>query len=312
MTQELTSFEDAAAAAMKEIEQASSTETEVSMPEAKDETIVVDGDAEAKPDEQADSQTETTEAPAEKAEGSEEGKEAEVESLFGDIDVKEAPAAPDLSSVTLEVPGEENPVSIEGLRDGYMMGRDYTQKTQAVAAEKKANQKAVDLWAALQSNPEAVVRQLAVEAGLIDEGAGVVKTVEFSPIATSADVEEEVSKRVDAAVLEHPAIIEAQRTSAFATIEAEFDRIGTEAGVTISPADRSVVIGEAQRRGVTDLELVFSNLMSQKEKAASQKQALKDAAPARPTGTTSSEVKEHADSFDEAAEMARIELGLKT
>jgi hypothetical protein len=62
---------------------------------------------------------------------------------------------------------------------------------------------------------------------------------------------------------------------------------------------------------VADLELVFTSLMAQRDRKAQERAALKDAAPARPTGAPTSEGSSApADSFEEAAQRALLEHGL--
>lgn len=311
MTTELNDFAAAAALAMAEHSEATESDAETSLPEVEAQALVEDGQAAEEEVEQTDSQD--TEAGAEGSHEEPEGDESdEDESLFGDIEIEDAdnesPAIPD--DATFELPGVEGSVTLQELKDGYLRQADYTRKTQEVAETKKANEKAVSFYEALQGNPEAVVRQLAEQVGLIESGAQPVKAVEFSPLRTAEDVEAEIAKRVEDAVKEHPAVQEAEHQKALATINAEFDRIGQENDVVISDADRKVVLQEAQRRGVADLELVFHDLMRRREAKTREREALKSAAPARPTGAPSSEANNApAASFQEAAQRALMELG---
>ncbi len=302
MTTELNSFEEAAAIAMAEQAEATASDAEASLPEVEAEASVDDGQAEVEITEQADSQTDAEEVTEED------------ESLFGDIEIEEASletAAPQIADDTaFELPGVEGQVTLAELKDGYLRQSDYTRKTQEVAEARKTNEKAVGLWEALRANPEGVVRQLAAQVGLVDENAAPVKAVEFSPITTQEEMQAEINSRVEQALAEHPDVVEAQTQNAVRLIHGELDRLGSEAGVSLSDKDKEVILREAQRRGVSDLELVFNNLMSAREKKAQERSALKDAAPARPTGTTSSTPKkEYASSFEEAVEMAKLELG---
>lgn len=305
MTTELMDFADAAALAVAELEEATPDESEASLPEVEEEAAVEDGQAESEVSEQTDSQTD-------EAEGEGEDVAEDEESLFGDLEIEEEETPPvDLESATFELPGVDGSVTLQELKDGYMRTADYTQKTQRLAEDRKTNEKALGFWEALQGNPDAVVRQLAVQVGLIEEGAQAVKAVEFSPITSAEEMEAEIASRVEAAVAEHPSVQEAQRQEALATIDAEFDRISQEAGVPINVGDREVILREAQRRGVPDLELVFTSLMAQRDKKTAEREALKSAAPARPTGTPSSEAGSGpADSFEEAKQRALLEHGL--
>lgn len=306
MTTELLSFEEAAALAIAETSAATDVDVDAPLLGEEAEAVVEDGQADSEPEEQADSQ-DVEEAPAE-AEVEADGEE----SLFGDIVVEED-ASPSLDDETLipDVPGFDEPVSLRELKEAAMRHRDYTQKTQLVAEQRKANEKAIAFVEALQSNSEAVIRQLAEQVGLIEPGAQPFKVVEHSPIKTLEETEAEIEARVQAAVAEHPAVKEAQAAEAKRVISEEFDKIGEANGVVISQADRDIVLKEAMRRGVADLELVFTSLLAQRQKQAAEKQALKDAAPSKPTGNVSKEANTaEADSFDEAAAMAAAELGI--
>lgn len=307
MTTELLSFEEAAALAIAETSEATGVEDEASLPEAESEAVVEEGQADSEPDEQADSQS-VEGAPTE--EGESEGEE---ESLFAEVEVEVEDSVPEVNDETLipDVPGFDKPVSLRELKEAAMRHADYTQKTQLVAEQRKSNEKAIAFVEALQGNSEAVIRQLAEQVGLIEPGAQPFKVVEFSPIKTLEETEAEIEARVQAALEEHPVVVEAKVEQAKRLIGEEFDRIGKANGLVISEADRQVVLKEAQRRGVADLELVFTSLMSQRQKQAAEKQSLKDAAPSRPTGNTSTEANtSEADSFEEAAAMAASKLGI--
>lgn len=305
--QESLDFKAAAAIAMEEAGLAGPTDTEPSLPEADVESQSEIGQVGLE-DTEGQATSQNTETVTEPVEG-----EGEDSGLFTDLEVgaaEEAPAIPE--DAVFDLPGVEEPVSLQELKDGYQRQADYTRKTQQVAEDRKANEKAVGLWEALQAQPEAVVRQLAAQVGLIDEGAAPVKAFEASPIRSAEQVEAEIASRVEAAVAAHPSIVEAERQEALRTLDAEFDRISEVRGITLNEADRKRVLQEAQRRNNPDLESVVSLLLSLREKQVSEREALAAAAPARPTGSPSTEaVTAPATSFDEAKKRALIEHGLQ-
>lgn len=227
-----------------------------------------------------DAEAEATEQPAD--------AEAEAEEeLFTEEDVDEpddeAPTLDDSTEFTL--PGIDQPVTLQELKDGYLRQSDYTKKTQEVAAQRKEADDAVAFWSALQERPVEMVKALAAKIGMPVEGIDE-SAVEMSPFKTAAEVEAEIERRVEEAVQEHPSVAEARVAEARRVIESEFNRIESEYEVTLGPKSRDVILAKAQETGATDLEMVFNALMAQRERRAANRSNLKKAAPSTPTART--------------------------
>lgn len=318
MTQELDSFEEAAEAAMAELEAATSDDSETSSPEVEEEAVADESQVDPNENEQAESQsqeTETEEAESEKSAD-------EDASLFEGLDESDEedtgvdPNAPiNLDQLPPETPisfgpGHE-PTTLRELVENGLRLEDYTRKTQEVAEQRKSNERAVKLWEALQKEPLAVAKQLAVEAGLLDKDDTPVRAVDFAPIQTQEDLEAEVEKRVEQRLEDHPDVQEARKQKAWKVLNDEFDRLESVFDVQLNEASRSDILAEAKARGVSDLELVASNMLSRRAKKAEERKALKEAAPNRSTGQTQTTTEAGpVDSFEEAAERALVELGM--
>lgn len=249
------------------------------------------------------------EQPAEESEA----PEAEDESLFEDIveDVVSEPPAPTIpENAVFELPGVDAPVTLQDLKDGYLRTADYTRKTQQLAEERKAHEQAVNLWNALQNDPEGVVRYLASEAGFIPEDAAPLRPVEFSPLKTKEAVEAELNARLAKAVEAHPLVQEARIKQAQDFVEREFARVETDRQVKLTDKDRKALLKVASTKGMTDLGAVFDVLMAEKQRKMQGSKSLQAAAPGRSTGRTTTKSAEAPDSFAEAAQMAAVELGL--
>lgn len=213
--------------------------------------------------------------------------------------------------VEWELPGVEQPVSQQELWDGYLRQADYTKKTQEVAEQRKANEKAIRLWEALQANPLDVVKALAAEAGLIDPNGEPVQQIDFSPIRTAEQVEAEVQARVQAELAQHPALLEAETQRALAIVDSEFARIEQIHGVKLSQNARTHILRVAGQQQVADLELVYRAERARQESLTQARAEAKAASPTRPTGNRQvTETQAPADSFEAAAQRALIEMGV--
>ena len=228
------------------------------------------------------------------------------EDLFGDVTVEVPVPAVDLASQTHVVPGVDQPVTTQELKDGYLRQRDYTRKTQEVAAAAKQNEQAIKFWKALETDPMGVARTLAEHAGLVAKGAAPQVAVDVSPLRTTEQVQAEIDRKVAEVVASHPAVLEAQAAKAFAWVEGQFSNLEKLAGQPLSRKDRSTILKVAAQKGITDLEVVFNALVAERSRRQSATNGLKDVAPARATSrAVTQEVKTPADSFDEAVERAK-------
>jgi hypothetical protein len=292
---EIPTFEDAIASALEELGEAPPTEPEVTQPVTTEESEPL-----------------IEEAPEEEIE--EPSSEADTEELFDEEDLveEEEEQITDLESLTFELPGVEKPVSMQGLKDGFLRQSDYTRKTQEVKKQRQEASDALNFWNALRSDPVGVLQQLAAEAGLIEEGQAPARKVEFSPLATAEQVEAEIAKRVEETVDQHPLVQQAAQTQAVAAIDAEFERIEGKYEQKLGPKSRQAILERASRAGTPDLEIVFNSMLAEQQRRRDGAQTLKAAAPKRPTGrAVETEITEPADSVEAAFKRAEVELGVE-
>jgi hypothetical protein len=195
----------------------------------------------------------------------------------------EQPEQPVLDSEELyEVNGEM--VSLDQLRAGYMMQADYTQKTQELAEEKREAEKALTLLRLLEERPVATIRKLYEQ---INTGAPLTGTDEISlstqpsdqPQAPT-DIESLVEARVAEMLENDPRLVTLQQERALAQINDIFGEIEEMYQVSLTDADKRLVLQTAQDMNTTDIKFVFGGLMNQ----ANQKQvALQNAKSVTPT-----------------------------
>jgi len=176
--------------------------------------------------------------------------------------------------------------SIDGLRKGYMRQADYTKKTQELARERELTAEAVALHKAMLEDPKGFARMIAAKAGLIEDGEAPVKDVK---LWTDADVDAEVTKRVDAKLAEHPMVKKAQEQEAVAAVTKAFDALEQKYNTKLSNEHRMLVLEEAQKRGVTDLDFVFQALLYQGSQKIAQRKGMQKAGTQRTTMGTSTE-----------------------
>jgi hypothetical protein len=296
-------FDQAVAEAMDEMGDGSPTEP--LDPQPGDETeILVEEPAEDEGSEQAEIETE----PPAEGEG-----EDDQDDLFADLEIEVEEPAVEAESETdsFVLPGIDEPVPLEELKNGYLRQADYTRKTQELAAQRESSAKAVEFWQALTSRPQDVARQLAEAAGLIEPGAQPVKAVDL-PFRPEEDIQAEVEQKLAEALESHPDILEAQKVVAERWIESEFSRIEEAYSAKLGPKSRELILKTAYAKQVDDLEMVFQALLSKQQDQARQRESLKLAAPAKPTGkATAQTVTEDPEDFWEAAMQAAAETGTK-
>lgn len=281
--QGLAPFEEAAAEALAELDTAESSETPESASPAPEEHDQSE-DGQATPEASEQPESEATEEP-----------EAEEEELFPlEEDEENGSDSFEIALDTeLELPGVEGPITLQQLVDGNLRQADYTQKTQALAeqrreveAVKESHDKAIAFWEALRKNPQEVVRQLAVEAKLVDADAKFER-MENSPITSPEEMEAEISRRVEERLKEHPTVQEAADLRARQWIDGTFAQIEQTHDVKLGPQSRQAVLKEAARLGTDDLEFVFSGLQARRAERKQSADSLRNAAPSRPSGNSS-------------------------
>jgi hypothetical protein len=205
---------------------------------------------------------------------------------------EETPAAPTIDSpdfwnTEVEVETEEGlkRMSLDELRKGNMMRADYTRKTQDLARERGLVSEAVEFHKAFREDPQGFARFIASKAGLIDD-QGV--SIDGIQIYTSDQLEAEVEKRLAERLETHPDVAKARTTQAMETVNNMFAELETTYG-TISKDNRLAVLREAQRRGTSDIGLVFESMLMRATQLAAARKDVKQAAPAKPGGTPETE-----------------------
>lgn len=230
-----------------------------------------------------------------------------------ETDVEEdTPGGLDLSAkVPVTGHGE---VSIEELRNGYMMQADYTRSKQALVAEKQAwvtqNEAAAKIMDSLQNDPVGMAAYLAVETGLLNEsdldGKNIDALRDVVKVPKAEEVEAEIQRRVDEAVKADPRIVEAQASAVRAAIDSEFAAIESSIGQPLSEKAKIEVIRYANEHDLNDLGVAFDALSAGAARTRAKREALKATATERPKvrgGDTAGKPR-RANTVEEALEFA--------
>lgn len=234
--------------------------------------------------EDSDEQTDTSgdEASSEQADDTfdfDEIEEDEVEPAESPIDLN--------AKVQVEGHGE---LTIEQLRNGYMMQADYTRSKQALKAERDAwaqeQETAVRIIESLQEDPVGLAAYLAVETGLLTEkdlqGRNVDSLREQVRIPKREEMEAEIERQVAERLQSHPEIQQAKVQAVRAEIEREFQQIEQSVGKPLSEKARIKVIEYAAAHNLDDLTVAFDALSAASARKRAQSAKLKAAAPDRP------------------------------
>lgn len=185
-------------------------------------------------------------------------------------------------NVTVSTVDGEQTIRLQDLRDGYMKGADYTQKTQALSEDRKRLEQAEAFMKAYTEDPAEFARAIAEETGWLQPGARPVKDIEGVRLPTDEDFDAEVERRLQAKVEGLPEVQEGRAAAALREINQTFDGIGTKHGVEIPKEVRRSIMQEAHDRGITDLELVFEARIARVRDRQRQSTELRSIAPSRP------------------------------
>ena len=292
------SFEEAVAAALEDIGEATPTVEDDALPAESND-----------PSNAADQASDDAEVPADQLE--------EDQFDFGDeVDTPEPK-----ETVLYEVPNVGE-VSADELVNGYMRHADYTQKTQELAAERKRLQEegvvtdkgAANLWQALQEDPVATAAWLAKQAGLLTdaelgERARSVPDIKFQD---AASIEAEVDRRVEERLNSDPRIQDAALAKVERQIDSEFAAIEQQIGKPLSDDAKLQVLNFAGTNAVP-ISIAFDALRgrSQVKVEASDKKLAKPARPKPAAKHNTPEPRaEVVSSFEEAAKWALEDLGV--
>jgi hypothetical protein len=155
-----------------------------------------------------------------------------------------------------EVQGEQ--VTFGEMRNGYMRRKDYTQKTQALAEERRTVEEAAKFYEDFNTDPSEFARAMAVEYGWIDaDMTAPVVEIEIPQVLSSEELDARLEEMLAERVSSDPRVVAAQEAEARRLIDDEFDRLGQEMRVTIPAELRESLLAEAFERQVFDLELLF-------------------------------------------------------
>lgn len=211
------------------------------------------------------------------------------ESVFGDLPEEAAP--PSVWDTEVELAGFDRPVKIAEMRDGYLRQSDYTRKTQALAAERKAfeeeHDQALRLMKALTDDPAGTAAYLAVQTGVVDEQtvAGKVRALQGSwkPPPSRDEIEAAVEKRVAEQVANHPAVLQAQQQILVDGIERDFRKIEQQNSIKLTDRDKEAILKRAIDSGTPDLGLVAKAMLRDTEKIRGEREQARGAAGQRPS-----------------------------
>ncbi len=216
-------------------------------------------------------------------------------------------------SDTVEVQGEQ--VTVGELKNGYLRLSDYTKKTQEVAQLRAEAKDALALWEAIQDDPLTVVRKLAqrVNMGLNPLGDSKLGTQESKSVEPGQDIAQLVKAEVERALAESPLVKEIRGSEATAAVARAFHEIEEEWNVTLTDADKHMILEKAEETGSNDLSLVFAGLLQLANRRSLERKGLRETATA--TGISGSDGKlvldnRVPDDFQDALKMAMRELEL--
>ena len=166
-----------------------------------------------------------------------------------------------------EVQGEL--VTFGEMKNGYMRRKDYTQKTQAVAEERRTIEEAAKFFESFEADPSEFARAMAVEYGWLDpESTAPVVEIEIPKVLSEEELDARLEEMLVERVSSDPRVVEAETIAARRTIDEEFDRIGSEMRVSIPPELRESLLAEAAQRQVFDLELLFKARLANRQQSS--------------------------------------------
>ena len=166
-----------------------------------------------------------------------------------------------------EVNGEL--VTLGQLRDGYLRQADYTQKTQALAEQRRTLEEAEKFLADFHADPLEFTRAMAVQYGWLDPtNQAPVMEVAIPSVLSDEELDARLQEMLDERVSADPRVLQAEASEARRLIAEEFDRIGTEMQITIPEELRNSLLAEAQQRQVFDLELLLKARLASRQRTS--------------------------------------------
>jgi hypothetical protein len=255
----------------------------------------------------------TDEAP--EVEESVEGEEAEVDAdeqpedenaeeetapaKLSDLVAEEPEAEPDEGErkaltydddMVVEVP-DVGPKTLKELREGFLRQGDYTKKTQDLAEQRKALEKAETLWSMLEEDTVGTIAQMALQAGLLDESqvANLPKVSAKNPIlapekeSEKEDIDALVAKKVQEVIENTPEFSRMRQEARTQQVKAELDQLEKDYGTTLDNDDRLAIVKTAiaNQQGI---EFTYLKMQKQLEKAIAEHDRIASAATKQRSG----------------------------
>jgi hypothetical protein len=217
---------------------------------------------------------------------------------------------------TVEVDFGDGPeeVTLEELLAGTMKGRDYTQKTQVLAEQREANEKAISFYDTFLSDPKGVLNYLIEQVGGVEElAAGGNVAVEFGGLSPE-EMEEEVARRVEERLEDDPSIEAARTATAVAAMENQFVEIEDDFNTELSLDNKSLILETARERGTPDLYAVYTVLRAQADRIREERSGVRRGSTSRREGgslPTDEAITEPVTGVSDAYNRAMRELGLR-
>lgn len=182
------------------------------------------------------------------------------------------------NSLTFEVDGRQ--VTVDELKNGYLRQDDYTRKTQELSKLRGESENAIVLWEALQEKPQETIRALWQR---VQNGQPAVEKP-----AEEVDIEALVAERVQAALAEHPAYRQTQEEEAMARVNGLIAEVEQRNNIKLNEADQMLLLERATELGTTDLNYAFY-ILQQEQKAFEQRVANASANSSSSAGRPSTE-----------------------
>lgn len=206
---------------------------------------------------------------------------------------KDSPSV-DFDSV-IEVDGEE--MTIRDLYDRGLRMKDYTQKTQELADQRRELEKAEEVWNLLQDDPVATIAQLALEAQLIDRSqfeavmAGRPQTQERSGILdqsqqSEVDIDALVAAKVEEVLQQNPQLEKVRREQRSAEVLSNLKALEGKYDLSLEDADRAAVLQMAVKDKEPNLEVVLLRMLRSIEASTEIRDRVKDVSSGRRKSTT--------------------------
>lgn len=225
-----------------------------------------------------------------------------------------APGSDEFWNLEVELDTVNGPetLTIRDLADGMLRQRDYTQKTQQLAEERKRLEQAEEFYSHFEQNPAEFIRSLAVQAGMLEKGARPVTDIPGAKIPTPSEIEAMVEARVRERLESDPEITEGKRQAQVAKIDRRFDELSKQFNMPLSQDLRIRILERAVADKTSDFGGVLAKMILEAQRRQADTARVRESAPARPRpGGAMSSIEEPAErpsTVAEAFAQAKAEL----